>query len=139
MIAHTLGGGGEAPLEGRVLNSLGFQPQAESRGRHSTWGLKPQAGEYPPLQGGQRGRGTRRPHLPSNRTGGDLMALNPHSPRGAVRSEINVTPLVDVCLVLLIIFMVMTPLIQAGVKVDLPKTAKSHSMPGQDEQLTVTV
>ncbi|HEY4597600.1 MAG TPA: biopolymer transporter ExbD [Thermoanaerobaculia bacterium] len=67
------------------------------------------------------------------------MALNPHSPRGAVRSEINVTPLVDVCLVLLIIFMVMTPLIQAGIKVDLPKTAKSHSMPGQGEQLTVTV
>jgi biopolymer transport protein TolR len=67
------------------------------------------------------------------------MALNPQSPHGAVRSEINVTPLVDVCLVLLIIFMVMTPLIQAGIKVDLPKTAKSHSIPGQDEQLTVTI
>jgi biopolymer transport protein TolR len=67
------------------------------------------------------------------------MALNPQSPRGAVRSEINVTPLVDVCLVLLIIFMVMTPLIQAGVKVDLPKTAKSRPMPGQDDQLTVTI
>lgn len=67
------------------------------------------------------------------------MALNLQSPRGAVRSEINVTPLVDVCLVLLIIFMVVTPLIQAGVKVDLPKTAKSHPMPGQDEQLTVTI
>src|SRR5947208_13099773 len=85
------------------------------------------------------GRGTRRRRLPSNRTGGDLMALNPQSPRGAVRSEINVTPLVDVCLVLLIIFMVMTPLIQAGVKVDLPKTAKTHSLADQDEQLTVTV
>jgi biopolymer transport protein TolR len=67
------------------------------------------------------------------------MALNPQSPRGTVRSEINVTPLVDVCLVLLIIFMVMTPLIQAGVKVDLPRTAKARPMPGQDEQLTVTV
>src|SRR5947208_15119347 len=85
------------------------------------------------------GRGTRRRLLPSNRTGGDLMALNPQSPRGAIRSEINVTPLVDVCLVLLIIFMVVTPLIQAGVKVDLPKTAKSRPMPGQEEQLTVTI
>lgn len=67
------------------------------------------------------------------------MALNPQSPRGTVRSEINVTPLVDVCLVLLIIFMVVTPLIQAGVKVDLPRTAKARPMPEQDEQLTVTV
>src|SRR5947208_17126768 len=85
------------------------------------------------------GRGTRRRLLPSNRTGGDLMALNPQSPRGAIRSEINVTPLVDVCLVLLIIFMVVTPLIQAGVKVNLPQTAKSRPMPGQDDQLTVTI
>ena len=67
------------------------------------------------------------------------MALNPHSSPGAVRSEINVTPLVDVCLVLLIIFMVVTPLIQAGVKVDLPKTAKPRPMPEQVEQLTVTI
>jgi biopolymer transport protein ExbD len=67
------------------------------------------------------------------------MALNPQSQHGAVRSEINVTPLVDVCLVLLIIFMVVTPLIQAGVKVDLPKTAKSRPMPGQEEQLSVTI
>ena len=59
------------------------------------------------------------------------MALNPQSARGAIRSDINVTPLVDVCLVLLIIFMVVTPLIQAGVKVDLPKTAKLPSDAGQ--------
>lgn len=39
---------------------------------------------------------------------------------------------------LLIIFMVMTPLIQAGVKVDLPRTAKSRPMPGQDDQLVLT-
>jgi biopolymer transport protein TolR len=67
------------------------------------------------------------------------MALNLQSSRSAIRSEINVTPLVDVCLVLLIIFMVVTPLIQAGVKVDLPKTAKSRPMPGQDDQLAVTI
>ncbi len=67
------------------------------------------------------------------------MALNPQSSHGAVRSDINVTPLVDVCLVLLIIFMVVTPLIQAGVKVDLPKTVKSPPMPGEQDQLTVSI
>ncbi len=39
-----------------------------------------------------------------------------------VRSDINVTPLVDVCLVLLIIFMVVTPMLQNGVAVRLPTT-----------------
>jgi len=43
----------------------------------------------------------------------------------AVRSEINVTPLVDVCLVLLIIFMVVTPMLQSGVDVSLPETFTS--------------
>ena len=42
-----------------------------------------------------------------------------------VLSEINVTPLVDVMLVLLIMFMVTTPLMQQGIEVDLPKTAAS--------------
>ena len=66
--------------------------------------------------------------------------MSPHSKlaNGAVRSEINVTPLVDVCLVLLIIFMVVTPLMQAGVKVDLPKTAKAPSLAEQNE-LAVTI
>lgn len=41
----------------------------------------------------------------------------------AVLSEINVTPLVDVMLVLLIMFMVTTPLMQQGIEVDLPKTS----------------
>lgn len=40
-------------------------------------------------------------------------------------SEINVTPLVDVMLVLLIMFMVATPLMQQGIEVDLPKTSAS--------------
>ena len=44
------------------------------------------------------------------------------SEKTAVRSEINVTPLVDVCLVLLIIFMVVTPLLYKQVDVQLPKT-----------------
>jgi biopolymer transport protein TolR len=43
----------------------------------------------------------------------------------AVLSEINVTPLVDVMLVLLIMFMVTTPLMQQGIDVDLPKTSAS--------------
>jgi biopolymer transport protein ExbD len=47
-----------------------------------------------------------------------------------VRNEINVTPLVDVCLVLLIIFMVVVPLMERGREVELPKTR--HHNPGKD-------
>lgn len=47
-------------------------------------------------------------------------------------SEINVTPLVDVMLVLLIMFMVTTPLMQQGIDVDLPKTATSGVEPDED-------
>ena len=53
-------------------------------------------------------------------------------------SEINVTPLVDVMLVLLIVFMVTAPLLTVGVPVDLPKTAASQ-MVGQDEPLMISV
>lgn len=53
-------------------------------------------------------------------------------------AEINVTPLVDVMLVLLIIFMITSPMLVAGVSVDLPET-KASSIPGQDEPLSVTV
>ena len=53
-------------------------------------------------------------------------------------SEINVTPMVDVMLVLLIIFMVTAPLLTVGVQVNLPKT-KASVIPGQDEPLTITV
>lgn len=47
-------------------------------------------------------------------------------------SEINVTPLVDVMLVLLIMFMVTTPLMQQGIDVDLPKTSASGVEPSED-------
>jgi biopolymer transport protein TolR len=55
-------------------------------------------------------------------------------------SEINVTPFVDVMLVLLIIFMVAAPLLTVGVPVELPKTA-ANALPTEDEEepLTVTV
>ena len=54
-------------------------------------------------------------------------------------AEINVTPFVDVMLVLLIIFMVAAPLMTVGVPVELPKTA-ANALPGEEEEpLTVTV
>src|SRR5262245_60290903 len=59
------------------------------------------------------------------------------SPNDAI-SQINVTPLVDVMLVLLIIFMVTAPILQQGVPVDLPKVAASP-LTGQEEQLVVNV
>ncbi|HJD65364.1 MAG TPA: protein TolR [Rickettsia endosymbiont of Diachasma alloeum] len=56
----------------------------------------------------------------------------------AVVSEINVTPLVDVMLVLLIIFMITSPMLVSGVNVDLPET-NSNPISGQDEPLVVTI
>jgi len=53
-------------------------------------------------------------------------------------SEINVTPMVDVMLVLLIVFMVAAPLLTVGVTVDLPKT-KAAAIPGEDEPLAVSI
>jgi biopolymer transport protein TolR len=53
-------------------------------------------------------------------------------------TDINVTPLVDVMLVLLIIFMVTAPLIQSGVKVDLPK-ASAQQMEHSEEKLVLTI
>ena len=54
-------------------------------------------------------------------------------------SEINVTPFVDVMLVLLIIFMVAAPLLTVGVPVELPKTAAAALPTEQEEPLTVTI
>jgi len=53
-------------------------------------------------------------------------------------AEINVTPFVDVMLVLLVVFMVTAPLLTVGVEVDLPKTS-AEALPGQDEPLTVSI
>jgi biopolymer transport protein TolR len=54
-------------------------------------------------------------------------------------SEINITPMVDVMLVLLIIFMVAAPMLTVGVDVNLPKTAASTLATEQEEPLTVTI
>ncbi|MEX3316874.1 protein TolR [Sulfitobacter sp. PS-8MA] len=59
--------------------------------------------------------------------------------RSQPMAEINVTPFVDVMLVLLIIFMVAAPLLTVGVPVELPKTAASALPADQEEPLTVTV
>ncbi len=53
-------------------------------------------------------------------------------------SEINVTPMVDVMLVLLVVFMITAPLLTVGVPVDLPKTEASRIV-GQDEPLVITM
>ena len=65
------------------------------------------------------------------------MAFGGPSEGGSI-SEINVTPLVDVMLVLLIIFMVTAPILQQGVSVDLPKVT-AGPLAGAEEQLVVNV
>jgi biopolymer transport protein ExbD/biopolymer transport protein TolR len=56
-----------------------------------------------------------------------------------VNSNINVTPMVDVMLVLLIIFMVITPMLQNKVNVDLAKTDQPTAMPDADKEDSVVV
>ena len=59
--------------------------------------------------------------------------------RGGIKSEINVTPLVDVVLVLLIIFMVITPMLQRGKDVQLPKATKSDKEKKDADPIIVSV
>ncbi len=61
-----------------------------------------------------------------------------HGYRKQQFTEINVTPFVDVMLVLLIIFMVTAPMLTAGVQVDLPDS-KAGAVQGKDEPLSVTI
>lgn len=62
-----------------------------------------------------------------------------HGGRARPMAEINVTPFVDVMLVLLIIFMVAAPLLTVGVPVELPKTAAQALPQDTEEPLTVTL
>jgi len=59
--------------------------------------------------------------------------------RRAVMAEINVTPMVDVMLVLLIVFMVSAPLLTVGVPIDLPKSQAKSLDQDQKEPLTISV
>jgi biopolymer transport protein TolR len=61
-----------------------------------------------------------------------------NSPGGGALAEINVTPLVDVMLVLLIVFMVTAPMLQTGVDVNLPE-AKAQTLPDDSGKLIVTI
>jgi biopolymer transport protein TolR len=63
----------------------------------------------------------------------------PRREAGQVKSDINVTPLVDVVLVLLIIFMVVTPMIAGGVPVTLPKTANHDRKPDDGKDIIISV
>jgi biopolymer transport protein TolR len=65
------------------------------------------------------------------------MSLPSRASDRRVLSEINVTPLVDVTLVLLIIFMVTTPMLQRGTDVELPQAQQSE--PKEEERITLTL
>ena len=69
------------------------------------------------------------------------MALSTRDEGKKVNSDINVTPMVDVMLVLLIIFMVVTPMLQHGVTVDMARVNNPEQMPDADKEdaLLVTV
>ncbi len=56
-----------------------------------------------------------------------------------VKSDINVTPLVDVCLVLLIIFMVVTPMLQQGIDVLLPAGPHAEKKAGKEADLVISI
>jgi biopolymer transport protein TolR len=73
------------------------------------------------------------------KSGGGKRRRGSHRRRSQPMAEINVTPFVDVMLVLLIIFMVAAPLLTVGVPVELPKTA-AQALPSETEEpLTVTL
>ncbi|HQQ77919.1 MAG TPA: biopolymer transporter ExbD [Thermoanaerobaculia bacterium] len=67
------------------------------------------------------------------------MGMDSFGGRQDMKSDINVTPLVDVCLVLLIIFMVVTPMLQKGKPVMLPQTERPDKKPESDKELLISI
>lgn len=67
------------------------------------------------------------------------MAMDLGGAKGGVKADINVTPLVDVMLVLLIIVMLIAPLVQAGANVTLPQARNIEQKPDTQEQTTVLI
>lgn len=67
------------------------------------------------------------------------MAISVRNEGGKINSNINVTPMVDVMLVLLIIFMVITPMLQQKVAVDMAKVENPTSMPDADKEDAIVV
>ena len=67
------------------------------------------------------------------------MSMNVGGPAGAVKSDINVTPLVDVMLVLLIIMMLVAPMLQKGVDVKLPAAINGADKPETQEQTVIAI
>ena len=67
------------------------------------------------------------------------MAMTAGASAGQVTSDINVTPMIDVLLVLLIIFMIVTPLIAAGFKATLPKGANLDARPEGDNEVMLGI
>jgi len=67
------------------------------------------------------------------------MSMDVGGATGGVKSDINVTPLVDVMLVLLIIMMIVAPMLQKGVDVKLPQAANTVDKPETQEQTVIAV
>jgi len=67
------------------------------------------------------------------------MAMDIGGAKGGVKSDINVTPLCDVMLVLLIIMMIVAPLLQQGVSVKLPEAANTSDKPETQDQTVIAI
>jgi biopolymer transport protein TolR len=67
------------------------------------------------------------------------MAMDVGGAKGGLKADINVTPLVDVMLVLLIIMMLIAPMLQSGVSVKLPEAGNSVPKPDSEQQVVVAI
>ncbi len=67
------------------------------------------------------------------------MGMQVGKKKGRFVAEINITPFVDVMLVLLIIFMVTTPMMQEGIDIDLPQTREVDTLPTETQNLVLSI